>query len=195
MSEPNPYAPPEAPPDAPPPRPGGRYAWIKWLYLGGSGLEAIAFVAGALGVGGVPAVAFTLFAIAKGLVGALWQHRVWSTVPRAFRTREGGQTTTPGMAAGRLVIPLYNFYWMFAVNLRLCAALNDMNAGSRSSGTATASYAMTAAAMTVARMLGALGARDERFVTVVWYAPIPIGIVWFVHMVHCDARLDRVQRV
>jgi hypothetical protein len=82
-----------------------------WRLAGSFALPAVtSHVVGALG---------GLAHVASVLVAIVWVSKAWASVPvepvKSMHRQE---------AVLRLFIPIYNLYWMFVVNLRLCAAID-----------------------------------------------------------------------
>jgi hypothetical protein len=124
-------------------RTGGK-SWVKWAYLAclvasllgivigitalalsdqasdRDGRELIAMLGGMLLVGSV------LFMNVKLVLSLVWLHGAWSWIPFEQRYTGRGKPVTPLNAALMLIIPYYNLYWMFVVNVGLCDALERM---------------------------------------------------------------------
>ena len=122
MADFNPYAPPQAVSDvarAPVQLPRGRA--LKWIYGGLAGVTFFVLVLthlvaysdetqvlwDAVGVIDKP------IALVRIVLALMWIHGAWSDVPRQLRAE---LDVTPGGAVGRLFIPAFNLYWMFALN-------------------------------------------------------------------------------
>jgi hypothetical protein len=126
-------------------------------------------------------VVFALVPLLKGAVGLKWLHEAWSSVPAAERHLKDGSLVTPGGAVGRMFIPVYGFYWTFAANTALCAAI-DRVLSSAGRGRATdASMAQVAAAGNIA--LIASSALPPLFA--VGAAAVVSGF-WFAYMYQTD---------
>lgn len=74
------------------------------------------------------AISFTLtilLAYAKIIVGLFWLHRAWAWLPERERySKHWRSMITPGQAAWLLLIPYFQYYWMFVINCGLCDALD-----------------------------------------------------------------------
>ncbi len=77
---------------------------------------------GALGmVGGV------LFMYGQLALGLVWLYRAWSWLPEEQRyTRHWRKWMKPQEVALMMLIPYFQYYWMFIANLGLCDALDRM---------------------------------------------------------------------
>ena len=97
-------------------------ASLKWYYAGlaGSGIAAVflgeMFFTALTGLG-------WLLVLGATIVGLVWLHDVWRW---AQRKRRGSaiEEISAGWAIGRLFVPFYNLYWIFAVHTCLADALN-----------------------------------------------------------------------
>ncbi|AKT43729.1 DUF4328 domain-containing protein [Chondromyces crocatus] len=58
------------------------------------------------------------------ILGMGWLYRAWTRIPSSCRLTHSERSISPGQAVGRLLIPFYNLYWMYVVNLGLCGALD-----------------------------------------------------------------------
>jgi hypothetical protein len=151
-NQPNPYAPPQgyipAMPGAVAGDPTGTKPWVTWAYLATLVVSISGFtigfalfffgialededreLAGTLtAIGGLSlGVAFLLFYV-KLALALVWVHSAWSWLPFEYRFLNNGNRVTPGSAAGFLVIPYFNLYWMFVMNTGLCSALERLRA-------------------------------------------------------------------
>jgi len=62
------------------------------------------------------------------IIGLVWLHARWSWLPFEERYAKGwGSWIGPGMAAGMMVLPYFNYFWMFVINLGLCDALDRVH--------------------------------------------------------------------
>ncbi len=58
-------------------------------------------------------------------IGALfWQYRAWAGILPEFRRTQSGKMIAPGEAAGFLIIPYFNLYWMFVISGGIADAAN-----------------------------------------------------------------------
>jgi hypothetical protein len=127
----NPYEPPRAlDPSAPggPERAPGE--WVKWGYGGLAVASTLACVAllfpKELSLS--PAAQQSVVAVVNGPIhwgkfafALLWIHRAWSGLPLRARGE-----TSPAMAVAAFFAPIYNVYWTFVVNARLCFGLDGV---------------------------------------------------------------------
>lgn len=76
-------------------------------------------------IGSYAALAMTLALV--GLIGVAWVYRAWSWLPVEQRyARNWRSWITPAQAALFLLVPFFQYYWMFVVNLGLCDALDRL---------------------------------------------------------------------
>jgi hypothetical protein len=69
----------------------------------------------------------------KAAIGLYWLYQVWSWLPPEQRyTRHWKNWITPGAAALFLLIPYFNYYWIFVINCGLCDALDRMRVAYKS---------------------------------------------------------------
>jgi hypothetical protein len=59
------------------------------------------------------------------ILGLVWLHRGWAQIPPSARRTYDGRAIEPGEAVAKLFIPIYNLFWLFTVNIGLCAALEN----------------------------------------------------------------------
>ncbi len=187
----NPYAAPSAP--AMRGAKGARSLGVhwKWAYLGISlvmiaGLVAIYFSAT---IGLSPALVHTMtwvlsgpIGIGRGVFALMWISAAWSGLPARWR---GGMT--PGRAVGLLFVPVYGFYWIFAMNLRLWARLDD---GLRAGGDprhAPRAQSVAAAVISLATTVVGLAVGVAPRVPGIGIATTTAATAgWFVYMLACD---------
>jgi hypothetical protein len=122
----------------------GAKSWIKWAYLGCLVFSVFGIIGGitmmALSdqadtrdardmiamLGGMLVFGSLLFMNVKLVLSLVWLHGVWSWMPFEHRYTGRGKPVTPVNAVVMLLIPYYNLYWMFVVNVGLCDALERM---------------------------------------------------------------------
>jgi hypothetical protein len=64
---------------------------------------------------------------AQGILGVVWIHKMWSWLPeQEQRARHWSKPFGAGQAACFLLIPYFQYFWMFVVNLGLADALDRM---------------------------------------------------------------------
>ncbi len=64
---------------------------------------------------------------AKGIVAMVWIHKMWSWLPEQERvSRMWSSRISPAQATLFLLIPYFQYYWMFVVNCALADALDRM---------------------------------------------------------------------
>jgi hypothetical protein len=62
-------------------------------------------------------------------VAPFWIYRAWSWLPHDQRyTKHWSSWVSPSQAAWFLVIPYFQYYWMFVINCGLCDALDRLRA-------------------------------------------------------------------
>jgi hypothetical protein len=105
---------------------------LRWAYAGLSALNAALFLALrfplTFGIDGARQA--TLVTLVDNylrwgfvVIALSWLYAAWSGIPHAAQQR---QDVTAGNAVAKLFIPFYNLYWIFAVNLRLCNAIDGL---------------------------------------------------------------------
>jgi hypothetical protein len=96
------------------------------LFFGFVGLHAFGLLFDVGSLTGALETSFSpVLRIAAGLLGLFWLERQWARLPAHLQVvKQRG--ITPGQAAWRNLIPVYNLYWMFAVNAALCDGVNEM---------------------------------------------------------------------
>jgi hypothetical protein len=193
----NPYAPPHAESAAPPQTsdraPGER---LKWVYAGTAGVALVASVARLMGL--TKAIVVTgLAGIVEVVVVAEWIFQAWNGVPARFRDR-----VTPFGALGRFLVPVFNVYWLFVVNTRLCKALDGALASVELPQRAPMTLARLAP---IAHALGlgvilligyTLALRLPPYVGTLGQTALSatIDVTWFVYMLRCDEARREVAR-
>jgi len=201
MNDPNPYVAPSAARKASPK--GVNFAFVTWVFLGVHIVRAsmlgvtyaCAPLATALNNPTVTAILTTAWNISsKGLmpmtfltcvVVAIWVYRSWGALPhRARKVR--GKELTPVSAYALLAIPIFNFYWMFAMNLALCDAYETMATGrvwqrDKSSGHG---LVWSAGGLLLLGLVGQAAAQTP--LSVLQLASIASPIFWFLFMRHID---------
>ncbi len=178
----NPYASPAASPTFVPPlvpwRARGRS--VKWLYLVlSAGYASTSLLTGhvsRLG-GALASLAAVGLVLAQAATVMVWLYTAWSDVPPAER---GG--TTPEGAVIKLLIPLYNLYWIFAVNTGLCAILDAHLGRAGSSRRAPVGLAIAGGILYLASTIFALPGLEAAHAV----AELTVSAVWFAYMVRCD---------
>jgi hypothetical protein len=127
-------------------------------------------LAGLLGVCGAAVLVYV-----QVLVAAVWMYKAWSWLPPAERhSKMWRGAITPMQAGGFLLVPYFNFYWMFVSNYGLCDALERMRAA-HPARPAPRGVAMNAMIAQIVQL----------------FVPIPISpILWLVYM----TRAERMMR-
>jgi hypothetical protein len=143
-------------------------AAVTMLFAEPLGLDGSAGVV----VKGIGAWAFG----AAVVVGLVWLAKAWGDVPPELVRR-----MSAGDAVIRLFIPFYGVYWMFAVHVRLCRALDTVLA-TRGSRRAPGFLAFAAALVEVLAGWGP-GWRDQGW----GIAAAVAAILWFLYMLRYDA--------
>ena len=129
MNEPlNPYAPPEAVSRTRSlPFPSALlcvFAVIQALSVAGLWVVASGLIVDASAILTISALVLAVL-VAGGFVALVWLKNQWKRLPARLQVVKA-EPVTPGQAAWRLVIPLYNLYWMFVVNAALCDSINAL---------------------------------------------------------------------
>jgi hypothetical protein len=158
---------------------------IKWFYAADSAvmfaIVIVLFFRNYIGL--TPSAAQTLAMVAdKPLHWALiaialtWVHESWRGVA------DVAGDMTPGKAVGHLFIPFYNVYWMFAVNSRLCDALDQVlaEAGDRRRG--PRDWAAIAAGLQLGINVFQFGPLKSYY----WAAAVISHVAWIAYMLSCD---------
>lgn len=114
---------------------------------------------------GLAFVVCILAVYAKSFLGMGWLYRVWSWLPEHERhTNHWKGQITPSTAALFLLIPYFQYYWMFVINCGLCDAMDRMRVARPTSKAAPKGLAIAAG---VCQLL----------------IPMPVGIIlWLVYM-------------
>lgn len=77
--------------------------------------------------GGIVLLVTILFVYVQAFVGMAWLYQAWKWLPWDQRySRHWKGWISPGQAAAMLLIPYFQYYWMFVVNLGLCDALDRL---------------------------------------------------------------------
>lgn len=80
-----------------------------------------------MGIGAAAFVVTVLFVYVHAFIGIAWVHKAWSWLPWDQRySRSWKSWITPAQAALFLLIPYFQYYWMFVVNPGLCDALDRL---------------------------------------------------------------------
>ena len=95
----------------------------KWMYLGVSLAQFVVSLGAGLTDDSKLKALFALVQLPLALTSlvliGMWIYTAWSDIPADERG-----DITPGSAVGKLFIPFYNVYWIFAISTSLCDALN-----------------------------------------------------------------------
>ena len=129
------------------------------------------FNQGLLVTAGVALVVSILAVYVKMFLGLGWIYRVWSWLPEEERRSNNWKgNITPSTAALFLLIPYFQYYWMFVINCGLCDAMDRMRVARPTSKPAPKGLAIAAG---VCQLL----------------VPMPVGIVlWLMYM----GRIERM---
>jgi hypothetical protein len=76
-------------------------------------------------------------------LGMYWLHQAWKWVPVEQRFDKNGKRIGPD-GVFMLLIPYYNLYWMFVINLALCDAMERMRFSARTAQSVSRDTAMWA---------------------------------------------------
>jgi hypothetical protein len=141
---------------------GAGKPWVKWAYLTCLVLSTLGIIGGITMIalssdaddrdtretiamlGGMLVFGSLLFMNVKLVLSLVWLHGAWSWIPFEQRYTGRGKPVTPTNAVLMLIIPYYNLYWMFVVNVGLCDALERMRLQYRTVNTAPRSTAIGA---------------------------------------------------
>ena len=152
----------------------------KWMYLGVS-LAQFLVGLGTLADSTKLQTAFVLVQLPVALVSmvliCIWIHTAWSDIPADERG-----DITPGGAVGKLFIPFYNIYWIFAISTSLCGVLNSKLVRIGSQPLAPKGLAVLGCIvhlLTSAANIGGLEGAGP-FIAVISYG------LWFAYMLECD---------
>jgi len=111
------------------------------------------------------------------LIGVVWLVTSWACVPRARRRMRGGRLVSLGQVVGLMFVPCFNIYWVFAVNIGLCNAMNRVLAGFDSEKRAPVGVAVAACIVHFGSTLVAL---------IVPQLSAVAPFLWFVYMLQAD---------
>jgi hypothetical protein len=159
---------------------------VKWIYALAALIDVVASAI-LLATWVTPSVPYPIVSIAEGATktmlwltrgcGLVWIYYAWKGVPAVIRP-----DVTPAGAVGRCFIPLYNFYWMFAVNTRLCNHIDDVLGQAMHPLRAPKSLAIVAATLhLMPALLQVTPLKDYGFV-----ALLGAEGLWLAYMFQCD---------
>jgi hypothetical protein len=140
----------------------GAKSWVKWAYFGCLAVSVLGILVGVVllvladGSHGDEADAAAIVATililgslvlmnVKLVLALVWLYGMWSWMPFEQRFTGSGKQVTPINAALMLIIPYYNLYWMFVVNVGLCDALERMRLQHRTANATPRGLAIGAA--------------------------------------------------
>jgi hypothetical protein len=130
--------------------------------------------------------------LAHNLIVLTWVYLAWKGIPASHRG-----TMTPWRAVLTFLIPVYNAYWAFAMNLALCDTLDGILESADSGKRAPRALAVVAPAAWLS--LAVLGVIV--FFARGWSATVEVSIrlateaLWFAYMVLCDRAREEVARL
>jgi hypothetical protein len=192
MATSNPYAAPQA--SSTDGTRQGRAHWLKWLFAAVAAYvpllvaaDQVGFLPNGLYLSLFDAVRVMPFL--KGAVGLWWLYEAWQTVPVDERKLADGKPVTPGGVVGRMFIPIFGLYWMFAANSGLCAAINRVLASSLRVKSADA----TAAQLAAGGQIALLASRSLPYPTGIVLGAVVSGF-WFWHMHGTDAAREQMEK-
>lgn len=84
----------------------------------------------------VLAIAYMTSLVLHAVLAAVWTYRAWSWLPPELRYRQSGasyQPISPAKAAGFLLVPYFNLYWVFVIAGVMTTALERMRSAFPSS--------------------------------------------------------------
>lgn len=135
---------------------------LKWAFIAGHMLAMTFFSAGGsllvlYGVGDdVTDITATLLlgigsalALGKYVAALLWVHASWSMLPSWERRNRKGKVFTPARAVAWLLVPGFNVYWIFAMPVAYCDALDRILLGAGSFRVAPRGLAIASAILTL----------------------------------------------
>jgi hypothetical protein len=183
----NPYSPPRErrasrrKQEATPRAPGER---VKWIYAAMAGANALALLSIASGMGTAAGIQQELITLVDGplrwallVLAPVWIYYAWSGIPPEDR-----RGTTPGSAVVGLFIPFYSIFWIFAVNVRLCAAIDALLARSGDRRRAPAALAIVATVLYFVPVVMLLTSAGQY----AYLALIADHALWVAYMLVCD---------
>lgn len=114
-----------------------------------------------------------LLVYAQGFLGMAWIYKAWKWLPQDERwSRHWKGWITPDMACFFLLIPYFQYYWMFVVDCGLCDAFDRLRVRYPTSEPAPKTLAILACIMQL-------------------IIPLPVGsILWLMYM----AKIERLSR-
>jgi hypothetical protein len=118
-----------------------------------------------------------LFFIGHLVIGPIWMHRAWSWLPPDQRyTKHWKSWIEPPQAAWFLVIPYFQYYWMFVISCGLCDALDRLRERYPTTDLAPKTLAITAGVCTL-------------------LIPMPVGaLLWILYMAKVEAMTEEMAR-
>jgi len=134
---------------------------------------------------GTTAVQITFFA---GLVCAgRWLKSMWEALPQKD-WKVGTISTSPQGAVALLCIPIFNYYWMFAMNLGLCERYESRAYGPwrKETDLSGRGLVLSAGSLTLIGLLGTVAVNTP--LSVLQYATtVAAPLFWIFYMRHLDA--------
>jgi hypothetical protein len=139
----------------------------------------------------VRAVTYSL-AYAFFLIMMTWVYLAWKGIPASHRG-----TMTPARAAFTFLIPVYNLYWAFAMNLALCDTLDGIlvAAGSDKRAPRTLVIVATTTWLGLTALFSVLGFVHPANSLVRLALAHVIESLWIAYMFLCDRAREEVARL
>jgi hypothetical protein len=163
---------------------------LKWIYFGFAAAGSVTLAAlrfpPRLGPSTGSILAFAelahrVFGWGRMLMALAWIHQAWAGVPR-------GQvgSVTPSRAVARLFIPIYNIYWLFAVNTNLCRVLDHILVDAHDTCRAPSTLRWLAPSFYLAGGVGFVLLLDSSFTWVALVLSATSDAMWLIYMFRCD---------
>jgi hypothetical protein len=126
------------------------------------------------------------------LIMMTWVSLAWKGIPASHRG-----TMTPSRAAFTLLLPVYNLYWAFAMNLALCDTLDGIlvAAGSDKRAPRTLAIVATTTWLVLSTLFGVLAIAHRANTAVGILLSVAIDGLWLAYMILCDRAREEVARL
>lgn len=123
-----------------------------------------------IGVGTVVLFATIMLVYVKAFLGMAWLYRAWGWLPWDQRYSQNWKGwISPAQAALLLLVPYFQYYWMFVINTALCDAFDRLRVRYPTSEAAPKTLAIAACVMQI-------------------IVPLPIGVIcWAIYMSKIEA--------
>jgi hypothetical protein len=126
------------------------------------------------------------------LIVVAWVYLAWRGIPASHRG-----TMTPSRAACTLLLPVYNLYWAFAMNLALCDTLDGVlvAAGSDKRAPRTLAIVATTSWVVLTTIFVGLTALHRANTPMAILLTVAVDGLWFAYMILCDRAREEVARL